>query len=155
MTKQHLVSGQRWRYTHQAAPSVCITGFEDAIHGTYYLIETRFGDGPIVRTKHRFREFLALHELLAPGTPFPVEKVLLRTTAVKRARVVQLEKYLSEAVHRCVQAWAGRVSQGDADADSDVLNDPLHDFLAARDIDRSRLESRRSSEVGPMPSQAA
>jgi len=134
---------------------VCITGFEDAIHGTYYLIETRFGDGPVVRTKHRFREFLALHEQIAPGTGFPVEKVLLRTTAVKRSRVAELAKYLSEAVHRCVEAWAERVSKGDADADSDVLSEPLHDFLAAHDIDRRRLESRRSSEVGLIPSQAA
>lgn len=136
--KCRLVDGHRWRYTHQAAPHTSVKGFETLKSGiTQYIIETRFGDGPPVQTRHRFSDFLQLHATIGKGH-FPVEKAFLQTGAVKEARVERLGKYLEECVEQCVEAWAT-----DKDAQGDVLSRPLQDFLNAEEIDRARLESMR------------
>jgi len=150
--KRQLASGHRWRFTHQAAPTVQVTRFEERQPTTEYVIETRFGDGPAVVSSHRFSDFIRLHEAIGTGGTFPVAKALFVTEPVKQARVVELGRYLSEVVEARVVAWASEVSQGLREVHSDVLSTELQDFLRARDLDRSRLDSLRSPS--PAASQA-
>ena len=147
--KHRLADGKRWRFSHQSAPHVSITGYEDGAF-TEYIISTAFGNGPAVVARHRFSDFLKLHESIVEEEGdrlFPVGKVLpgLHTAEVKASRARKLGQYLSEAVARSVEAWSHRVKSGIADADSDVLTPALQAFLGAREIDQARLDSLRRS----------
>lgn len=143
---KRLASGQRWRFTHQAAPTVLITGFAGNDQGvTEYICETRFGDGRPSIVRHRFSDFLRLHASIGAGQQFPVAKTLFVTKEVKQQRVLQLSAYLSDAISQRVTEWAEAVSQGESASWSLVLSDALHDFLDAKELDRARLESLRGS----------
>ena len=41
-------------------------------------------DGPKVVVRHRYSDFLKLHELIGKGTEFPVPKALIVTDGVKK-----------------------------------------------------------------------
>ena len=139
--KNAKVSGRRWRYINQAGPTARITHYKENAHGvTEYFIATRFGDGPVAFSQHRFSDFIALHTARS-SEPFPVEKVLFVNRAVKRSRMQQLTDYLQEELGKAVEAWACSVRQGRSDASADVLPPDLQAFLGATEVDRGRLDS--------------
>ena len=143
--KERLCHAGRWRFVNQPGPRVQITGFEERHGVTEYIIMTKFGtDGPQVFTRHRYTDFLNLHDAVGSG-PFPVEKALINTPAVKKARVVRLNKYLTDIVTKCVEEWADKVQRGEVEVSSDVLSPRLQDFLQAKELDQRRLESLRLS----------
>lgn len=82
---KRLADGRRWKYTNQPGPHTHITGWEETGFGvTTYIIMTSFGDGPKVVVRHRYSDFLKLHELIGKGTEFPVPKALIVTDGVKK-----------------------------------------------------------------------
>ena len=60
-------------------------------------------------------------------------------------RALRLGRYISEAVSKSVELWAKRVGSEEWSADSEVLLPQIQEFLGAREIDKRRLDSLRSS----------
>jgi hypothetical protein len=63
----------------------------------------------------------------------------------------RLSKYIADTVAACVELWVRRVESESLSADSAVLLPALQDFLGAREIDESRLDSQRSADVLAAP----
>ncbi|KAL1519854.1 hypothetical protein AB1Y20_023357 [Prymnesium parvum] len=81
-----------------------ITGFSDEENHTMYHLRCEVKDMRF-RVKRRFKEFLALHDLLAPAldlpTTFPVAKTVFPNEETKVARQQGLQDYLKVVVSIC------------------------------------------------------